>query len=553
MMNSVFGLYRNYRLFDISSKNGATLLPEAPSHHEKYSYATRNVRILILFSIFSFSCITISTVHLYSGEVGLFPFFLLLAYTVTYFIVSLLINFLSKDFDPMKHRILVRWWKPKVYPSVDIFLPTCGESIDVLRNTWDGVREVCETYPGPVLVHCLDDAHSAQVRHLAERYGFLYYARPNKGWFKKAGNLRHGFNNTSGDFIAIFDADFRPRRDFLDELLPYFYRAPRLAIVQSPQYFGYDMRQNWLERGAGAVQELFYRVVQVSRQSHDGAICVGSNAIYRRAALNEIGGTALIEHSEDVHTGFQLREKGWDLLYVPLVLAKGLCPSDLKAFFRQQYRWCLGSMSLLGSRRFWQTKLPLNSRMCFISGFMYYIHTAIYALFTPIVPLIMLYHIPEEIRLANYFLVFPSFLYVHVVLPLWHKKPQGIEAASVRMVYGWAHLFAVWDKLVDSAKEWHPTGAVGIKDRNYDMFRVGVIAFNLVPATLWVSMAAYKMVTTSATDFLPIAILGCYYFFAVIKIVLYRDPVPVAKSKKNVLYLTEAQRYIPQHVTQQAA
>ena len=117
---------------------------------------------------------------------------------------------------------------------------------------------------------------------------------------------------------------------------------------------------------------------------------MGSNAIYRRTALTEIGGTALIEHSEDVHTGFKLRKKNWHLLYVPLVLAKGLCPSELKAFFKQQYRWCMGSMSLLSSKEFWQTKLPVKSRMCYGCGFMYYIHTAVYALFTPVIPLIML-------------------------------------------------------------------------------------------------------------------------------------------------------------------
>ncbi|MFD0329590.1 glycosyltransferase family 2 protein [Streptacidiphilus monticola] len=112
-------------------------------------------------------------------------------------------------------------------------------------------------------------------------------------------------------------------------MLPYLERDPRLGIVQSPQFFRILDAQNWVERGAGAVQELFYRSVQVSRQRSDGAICVGSCAVYRRAALEENGGTTLIEHSEDVHTGFDLRRLGWDLRYVPVALSTGVCPDSV--------------------------------------------------------------------------------------------------------------------------------------------------------------------------------------------------------------------------------
>jgi len=63
----------------------------------------------------------------------------------------------------------------------------------------------------------------------------------------------------------------------------------------------------------------------VSRQGSDGAICVGSCAVYRRAALDTNGGTTLIEHSEDVHTGFDLRGLGWDLRYIPVAVSTGVC------------------------------------------------------------------------------------------------------------------------------------------------------------------------------------------------------------------------------------
>jgi cellulose synthase (UDP-forming) len=194
----------------------------------------------------------------------------------------------------------------------------------------------------------------------------------------------------------------------------------------------------------------------------------------------------------------------------------------------------MGSMSLLSSQGFWQTRLPLRTRMCFGSGFMYYIHTAVYAVFTPVIPLVMLTKLPEQIWLANYLLVFPSFLYIHVVLPLWHRKPQGIEAASVRIVYGWAHLFAIKDKLLGTAKEWQPTGAAHAKDHNYTMFRLAVLVFNMVPALIWVGAAGHYMFARSVFDFLPMYVLGLYYFFAVLKIVAYRDPATEPRPARRV-------------------
>ena len=179
----------------------------------------------------------------------------------------------------------------------------------MIKNTWAHVADMAHFYQGVVTLYVLDDDGDQAVAAMAAEFGFVYRSRPNRGWFKKAGNLRYGFRLSSGDYILVLDADFAPRPDLLDELLPYLERDRRTAIVQSPQFFRVVDQQNWIERGAGAVQELFYRAIQVSRQRMDGAICVGTCAVYRRAALQENGGPTLIEHSEDVHTGFDLRRR----------------------------------------------------------------------------------------------------------------------------------------------------------------------------------------------------------------------------------------------------
>ena len=209
--------------------------------------------------------------------------------------------------------------------------------------------------------------------------------------------------------------------------------------MQSPQYFRTRGRMSWMERGAGAVQELFYRLVQVSRDRHDGAICVGSCAIYRREALAANGGTTLIEHSEDVHTGFDLRRAGWGLRYIPFRWRPGCARPTRIPSSTQQYRWCAGSMSLLGSRKFWATRMRWRTRCCYLSGFCYYVHTALFTFVAPAIPLVMLIFIPERVRLINYLFIVPSFIYNLVVFPAWHRCRFGPEALMAKLLYGWAH------------------------------------------------------------------------------------------------------------------
>jgi cellulose synthase (UDP-forming) len=521
------------KFYEINTKNPG-VLPSLVTSREKYAYMYRHHRKLLFFSLVSFVPGTVSMVSFAFSNSRLIIIQAFVLLTIAYFIVSLIINLFTKDFDVRVHRKLVTNWRPSNFPTVDIFLPIAGEPIEVLNNTWEGVSQLQKRYEGVINVYCLDDGASSEVQLLSQQYGFNYMVRPNRGEFKKAGNLRYGFEHSTGDFIAIFDADFRPRFDFLNELLPYFYNRPELGIVQSPQYFDVRSEQNWLERGAGAVQELFYKHSQVSRQTFDAAICVGSNAIYRRQALNDIGGTALIEHSEDVHTGFNLGMKGWKLQYVPIVLAKGLCPSTMQAFFKQQYRWCLGSMTLLTSKKFWRTKLSFRARLSYVSGFMYYIHTAISAVLVPFIPLVVLVRYDSHVNLMNFFLIAPSLFFVIVVVPLWHKATYGVEAWSTRLVYGWAHLFAIYDYITGNRMQWKPTGGKMNIDIRYVNFRIMQFVFNFIPAVAWVGIAGYKIVAFGDFNFVPIFIGGLYYLMIAYKVVFFVSPkeaVPLQSDK----------------------
>ncbi|MGL4758481.1 MAG: glycosyltransferase family 2 protein, partial [Patescibacteria group bacterium] len=339
--------------------------PKPPNDVEKYLYTKVNSRLYKLFiilHILSWGVFLYNFHNLYHNTFWLYLFFgIQIIFICFYNVLSLLINLLYPKFNVSKHYEKVfDFWQRKRYrkPTIDVFLPVCGEDIDILENTWEGVATLKSKHyhVRPIV---LDDKNDIKVKKLAENFEFNYLSRPNRGELKKAGNLKFGFQNTKSDFIIILDADFTPRSDFIIETLPYM-DDPKVGIVQTPQYFDKDdqlFRHSPLMYGAGAIQEYFYRIIQPARSVIGGAICVGTCAIYRRKALDTIGGTYQIEHSEDVYTGFALKANGFDLTYLPLILSKGLCPDDSHAFFKQQTRWCLGSMSLMLNKKFWQAKI----------------------------------------------------------------------------------------------------------------------------------------------------------------------------------------------------
>jgi cellulose synthase (UDP-forming) len=490
----------------------AGVLPRPPDDQEKHGYVQRHLWVLVCCSVVSFGCLALSQLRLALSTPWMWLFLPLLLFTILYYVISLSVNALSRDFDLPAHRRLCASWNPVAFPDVDVFLPVCGEPLDVIRNTWGHVAEMARYYRGIVTVYVLDDMADQVVAAMAIEFGFMYHNRPNRGWYKKAGNLRYGFQHSSGQYILVLDADFAPRSDLLNELLPYLERDRRTAIVQSPQFFRVVDQQNWIERGAGAVQELFYRSIQVSRQRLNGAICVGTCAVYRRAALQRNGGPTLIEHSEDVHTGFDLRRRGWDLRYVPIALATGVCPDTAGAFQVQQYRWCSGSMSLLSSRKFWRTRLRIRTRLCYLSGFFYYIHTALFTFAGPLIPITLLLAMPWSLRLENMMLILPSLIYAALIFPLWHRSPYRLEAWAVRMMYGWAHMFAIWDGLRRRRQEWRPTGSSAARNTGRTRrFWLGIILWGGATALVWVGAALWRMVTVDASDYALVLSAGLFY------------------------------------------
>jgi cellulose synthase/poly-beta-1,6-N-acetylglucosamine synthase-like glycosyltransferase len=432
-------------------------LPSPPTDDEKYWYLGREHRWLFPLSLVAFSLMCVSMAIFATSHVVLWLFLAPLAFYLITMMTSMRTSLRRRRLRLADHRTRVEGWLPDSPASVDVFVPSAGESMEILHNTFRYVASLW--WPGKISVYVLDDSARPEVREAARSYGFIYLSRPNPGHLKKAGNLRFGYEHSDGDFIAIFDADFVPRRDFLLELLPYF-DDPSVGIVQSPQFFDSDTDLHWLQRSASATQEMFYRWIQTSRDRFGAAICVGTCAVYRRRALDQSGGFAQIGHSEDVHTGVNLMKAGFTTRYVPVLLAKGLCPDSFSAFVNQQYRWCSGSLTLLRDPTFRRhPAITLRHHLCFFAGFLYYLSTALNVLLAPLPVIIMVWWLTSLVRPINSIWMVGSVLMSLLVYPCVHKARWRFSVHRVQYLYSFAHLLAIVHHFSGRTKGWVATGS----------------------------------------------------------------------------------------------
>lgn len=341
---------------------------------------------------------------------------------------------------------------------------------------------------------------------VAARYGLTYWCRPNAGEHKKAGNLRWAFGRTRGEHIVIFDADFTPSPRFLAETLPHM-EDPAVGIVQTPQYFRSHPAQPWVARAAGTIQEIFYRLIQVARDQHGSALCVGTNAVYRRAALDPDGGFTLIAHSEDSHTGLDTLHRGFITRYVPAVLAAGICPSTLSSYVRQQYRWACGSISLIFTGRMWHTPIRWRMRLPFLNGFLWNLQTAAAAVLWPMVPVVALIFDPMLLRPGNFLILIPAIMAELLVYPLWHRSRYGPSTWPIQIVTGWAQALAMWDYARGHIMSWQSAGS---RTDSVRRFRLG-IWWNAALAVAWLLLATWRTLQRHDAVFAIVIGFGLFY------------------------------------------
>jgi cellulose synthase (UDP-forming) len=470
-----------------SPASAGIYLPTPPTLAEKYLYFGKPRRWVFAWLLVAAAGILYGYVHVAEHAWVVAPVMWLLLMVM---VPPVVINFWLRTGRPRltlaEHEATVASYQEDG-SSIDFFLPSCGESLALLENTFRHVYGVA--WNGTKTVYVLDDSARHQVRELATRYNFRYVVRPNPGEMKKAGNLRHALDITGGDFIAVIDADFAVRKEFLYETMPYF-ADPKVGIVQTAQY--YDVRNpesSYIQRYAGTLQDIFFRFIQPARDRYHAAICAGTNLVYRRSAVLAAGGFAWVPIGEDVHSGVKLAWAGYETRYLPLCLAKGVAPVNFASLANQQTRWCRSSMLLMIERHFREAPYTWTQRACFWAAFLYYMSSAALLVTGPFPTLTMIWFFPQRIYPHNYLPMLPAFAATLFAFPLLSRGWRP-TIYRVCVMNACCHMYAVWYAIKGSVAEWVPTGASDRKGQVPVMVnRILCTWIVLVQGLLWSGLA----------------------------------------------------------------
>lgn len=200
-------------------------------------------------------------------------------------------------------------------------------------------------------IQVLDDSNDetkSMVSDLVNKYremGFniKHVVRRDRDGFK-AGALNLGLEKAEGEFLAIFDADFVPDKDFLYQTIPFFYERPKVALVQTR--WGHINRNYSLLTIAQSIGMDGHFIIEQGARAWNGLYMNfnGTAGIWRREAIIDAGGWNFDTLTEDLDLSYRAQLKGWKTKFLFDVIAPSELPIDINAYKSQQHRWAKGSI-----------------------------------------------------------------------------------------------------------------------------------------------------------------------------------------------------------------
>lgn len=295
---------------------------------------SRVIKFMILLGIFSIlNFLNYFFQPDYKGETWLY---VLLTITILYSILKKL--YMWYNYSNISIPI-----KPKGNPDFKVDILTTyfpGEPYQMTITTLEAINEI--KYPHTT--YLCDEANDPFLKEFCGENGIIHVTRDNR-INAKAGNINNALkNHATGDICVVLDPDHIPEPHFLDTILPHF-MDPEIGFVQIVQSY-YNIKETLVARGAAEQTFQFYGPMMMTLNAYGAVNAIGANCVFRREALDSIGGHAP-GLCEDMHTAMLLYSKGWKAVYVPEVLARGLAPSNLTSFFKQQIKWSRGTFDLL--------------------------------------------------------------------------------------------------------------------------------------------------------------------------------------------------------------
>lgn len=251
------------------------------------------------------------------------------------------------------------------FPNVTVQLPIYNER-HVVKRLIDAVAKL--DWPADRLqIQVLDDSNddteqlvaAALASHQASGIQLAHVRRADRSGFK-AGALQYGLQTATGEFIAIFDADFVPPADFLRRTIPPF-ASPKVGCVQT-RWGHVNPDTSRLTKAQATGIDGHFIVEQQARHNIGAYLNFnGTAGVWRRHCMDDAGGWEGDTLTEDLDLSYRAQLAGWQIYFQADVVVPAELPVQIDAFKRQQFRWAKGSLQTAQKllRRVWLTPGPV--------------------------------------------------------------------------------------------------------------------------------------------------------------------------------------------------
>ncbi len=234
------------------------------------------------------------------------------------------------------------------YPTVTIQLPMYNEMY-VIERLIDAVCEI--EYPKDRLqIQVLDDSTDETTiiasklvdKYKAQGFDIVYLHRTNRDGYK-AGALKEGLKQAKGEYVAIFDADFVPHKDFLMKTIPYFTNKD-VGMVQT-RWEHLNEEYSFITRAAALALDGHFVIEQQVRNKAGFFINFnGTAGIWRKETIFDAGNWQADTLTEDLDLSYRAQLKGWKFVFLNDVTSPAELPADINALKTQQFRWTKGAV-----------------------------------------------------------------------------------------------------------------------------------------------------------------------------------------------------------------